>query len=80
MNIKIRMTRADNIAQFGTKPVEMPIEEYLCGVVPAEVYESWHREALKAQAVAARTFALKRALAGTVMDDTTLFQAYRYGA
>jgi hypothetical protein len=79
VNVTIRMTRAENIAQFGTKPVEMPIEEYLCGVVPAEVYESSHREALKAQAVAARTFALKRALAGTVMDDTRSFQAYRYG-
>ena len=78
MNVKIKMTRAENTAQYGTEPVELPIEEYLCGVVPAEVYESSAMDALKAQAVAARTFALKRALVGTVMDDTTSFQAYRY--
>ena len=35
-------------------------------------------EALKAQAVAARTFAVKRAMAGTVVDDTTSFQAVSY--
>jgi len=34
------------------------LEEYVKGVVPAEVNASWHREMLKAQAVAARTYAL----------------------
>lgn len=57
--------------------MELDLEEYLCGVVPSEIYESSHMEALKAQAVAARTFAVKRAMAGTVVDDTTSFQAYR---
>lgn len=33
------------------------IEEYLCGVVPAEMPASWNIEALRAQAVAARTYA-----------------------
>lgn len=37
---------------------EVSIEEYLYGVVPAEVSPSWPQEALKAQAVAARTYAL----------------------
>ena len=77
MNIKIKMTRAENTARFGAEPVSLELEEYLCGVVPAEVYESSAMDALKAQAVAARTFALKRALAGIVVDDTTAFQAYR---
>ena len=36
----------------------LDIEEYLFGVVPAEMPPSWHPEALKAQAVAARTYAL----------------------
>ena len=36
-----------------------PIEEYLRGVVPNEMSINSHAEALKAQAVAARTFALK---------------------
>ncbi len=36
----------------------MELEEYLRGVVPAEVPALWPAEALKAQAVAARTYAL----------------------
>ncbi|MCL6447316.1 MAG: SpoIID/LytB domain-containing protein [Armatimonadetes bacterium] len=37
---------------------ELPLEEYLYGVVPAEMPASWPAEALKAQAVAARSYAL----------------------
>lgn len=37
---------------------ETSIESYLYGVVPAEAVPSWPQEALKAQAVAARTYAL----------------------
>ncbi|MGI6085092.1 MAG: stage II sporulation protein D [Acetivibrionales bacterium] len=37
------------------------LEEYLIGVVAAEMPYSFHEEALKAQAVAARTFAVSRA-------------------
>ncbi|MCL5039915.1 MAG: stage II sporulation protein D [Firmicutes bacterium] len=40
--------------------LEMPLEEYLMGVVAAETPASFEPEALKAQAVAARTYALKR--------------------
>ncbi|MCL6634292.1 MAG: SpoIID/LytB domain-containing protein [Peptococcaceae bacterium] len=39
---------------------ELNIEDYLRGVVPAEMPASWPLEALKAQAVAARNFALQR--------------------
>ncbi len=45
------------------------IEDYLKGVVPAEMPSSWHPEALKAQAVAARTYALaNRAAAAKPYD------------
>ncbi len=37
---------------------EVPFEQYLYGVVPSEMPSSWHPEALKAQAVAARNYAL----------------------
>lgn len=37
------------------------IEEYLYGVVPSEMSSTWHEEALKAQAVCARSFALVKA-------------------
>ncbi|HIE28834.1 TPA: SpoIID/LytB domain-containing protein, partial [Candidatus Poribacteria bacterium] len=38
---------------------EMDLDEYVKGVVAAEMYSNWPIEALKAQAVAARTFAIK---------------------
>ncbi len=36
----------------------LSFDEYLYGVVPCEMSNEWHKEALKAQAVAARCFAL----------------------
>ena len=50
----IRVHRKDNTVE------NMNIEDYLVGVVSAEVPVSFEKEALKAQAVAARTYALKR--------------------
>jgi stage II sporulation protein D len=37
---------------------ELPFEQYLYGVVPSEMPSSWNMEALKAQAVAARNYAI----------------------
>lgn len=59
---------------------ELPLEQYLYSVVAGEVPSSWPQEALKAQAVAARSYALYNAglnkfkVAGLV--DTTLSQVY----
>ena len=51
-----------NFAKSGDQPPPqiqlMDMEEYLRGVVPHEMPPSWPIEALKAQAVAARTFAM----------------------
>lgn len=47
----IRVLKPDNTV------VTMDFEEYLRGVVPSEVFVTWHREALRAQAVAARSYA-----------------------
>jgi stage II sporulation protein D len=44
------------------------IEDYLKGVVPAEMPSSWPAEALKAQAVAARTYALANRAAAKPYD------------
>lgn len=56
------------------------IENYLKGVVPYEMSEYYPSEALKAQAVAARNYALKkigtRSSLGYDFDDTILFQVY----
>ncbi|MDP4095189.1 SpoIID/LytB domain-containing protein [Paenibacillus sp. P96] len=57
---------------------ELPVDQYLYSVVGAEVYASWPDEALKAQAVAARSYALYKSNKFNIADvvDTTLSQAY----
>ncbi len=47
----------------GGQVLELPLEDYLCGVLAAEMPASFPEEALKAQAVAARTFAVSGASA-----------------
>ncbi|WP_116114170.1 SpoIID/LytB domain-containing protein [Austwickia chelonae] len=59
-----------------------PMETYLRGVVPNEMPASWHRQALAAQAVAARTYAAayreRQRAAGSWYDicDTTTCQVF----
>ncbi len=62
----------------------VPLQEYLRGVVPSEVYREWAMEALKTQAVAARTYAVyhlvfaRRFEPSRIwdVDDTIAFQAF----
>ncbi len=60
---------------------EVDLEDYIRGVVPSEMSSSWHEEALKAQAIAARSYALanlgKRASLGFDLLDTPQDQAYK---
>ena len=55
-------------------------EDYLKGVVPREVSASWHTEAVKAQAIVARTYAVtnmnKFKSYGFNVDDTVSSQVY----
>lgn len=55
----------------------IPFERYIQGVVAAEMPESFEDEALKAQAVASRTYALGRINAGSQLCDSVHCQAYR---
>lgn len=61
---------------------ELPLEEYLYAVVPSEMPASYPQEALKAQAVCARTYAYRYILRagipelGAHVDDTTSYQVY----
>ncbi|MHA6485127.1 SpoIID/LytB domain-containing protein [Paenibacillus sp. strain BS8-2] len=57
---------------------ELPFEQYLYSVVAIEMYPSWPLEALKAQAVAARSFVLNRGYGFGIAHvvDTTQSQAY----
>ncbi|MFV8828455.1 SpoIID/LytB domain-containing protein [Alkalihalobacterium sp. APHAB7] len=52
----------------------LPVEDYLKGVVPSEMPASWNVEALKAQAVAARTYVMSQG--PKVIDDTINYQVY----
>lgn len=64
------------------KVADMELEAYLCGVVMAEMPVDFELEALKAQCVVARTYALRRLEAGTkhpggaVCTDPACCQGY----
>ena len=59
---------------------DIPLELYLQGVVPSEMPPSWEHDAHKAQAIAARSYAIanlgKRAKNGYDLKDTPEDQAY----
>ena len=59
------------------------IEQYLCGVLPAEVGADWPEETLRAQAIISRTYALRqsldRAKKGYDVVDTVNDQVYKDG-
>jgi SpoIID/LytB domain protein len=58
----------------------VPLDDYVRGVLPAEMPASWPREALAAQAVAARSYAVRRLHPGTGsfdLYDDTRSQVYR---
>ena len=59
---------------------DIDLESYIKGVVPSEMPASWEYEALKAQAIAARSFALanlgKQSKYGYDLKDNTEDQAY----
>lgn len=61
---------------------EVPLEEYIKGVLSREVSPSWPIEALKAQAVVSRTFALYRIINSNNtnyhLDNTVLSQRFEY--
>lgn len=64
---------------------ELPLEYYIKGVVASEVGNSWDLEALKAQAVVARTYALYQKLNSTQpqvpyhLTSSVLHQVYKTG-
>lgn len=62
---------------------ELTLEEYLCGVLAGEMDNTWPEEALKAQAILARTFTLEKMEQGALAErnadastDIHEFQAY----
>ena len=69
------------ITQRGGLLNALDLEQYVCGVLPAEVGASWPMEALRAQAICARTYVLKqsmnRAEKGYDVVDTDADQVYK---
>jgi len=59
----------------------LPLESYVAGIVAAEVPQSFHKEALKAQAIVARTYAMwqkyRRLDAPYHLDSSVLDQVYK---
>ena len=62
---------------------ELPLEAYLEGVVPSEMLSSYEEQALMAQAVCARTYAVRQMEEGSLqkeykadVDDSVNFQVY----
>ena len=81
MKISVRITRDENAEHFGVKTgdvVSVNFEEYVAAVTASEIGNS-PVEACRAQAVAARTFAVtKGVLTGAVITDSSAAdQAYR---
>lgn len=62
--IRVKETKTNKI-------VSVPLEEYVIGVVAGEVPVTFNFEALKAQAVASRTYALKRTVGNKKDHDVT---------
>ena len=73
--IELRLSPAGGLTAVN----ELPLDDYVKGVVPGEVPSRWPMEALKAQAVAARTYAITTGAGGAVFDQypDTRSQVYR---
>ncbi len=60
--------------------VQINLEEYLIGVVAAEMPASFNLEALKSQAIVARTYTLKLLESGRIITDDVSTQVYKDNA
>lgn len=71
--IKVKLTKKENASYYHKQigdVVEIPFEEYLCGVVAAEI-GALHDHACKAQAVASRTYAWPYYISGKPISDSS---------
>ena len=68
IEVKLRLNEETNIT--------LPLEEYVLGVVAAEMPASFHEEALKAQAIATRSFTLSKLNSDNIYEVTLGDQAY----
>jgi hypothetical protein len=82
-SIRVWRRRVDGSSSSCQGRVDViPIEKYVKGVLPHEWIRSWHRESLRAGAIAIRTYAANWAMRGgkyacADLDDTTASQVYK---
>ena len=65
-----------NVKLASGQIISVGLEEYVIGVVGAEMPAEFQTEALKAQAVASRTYALKRTASGGALSASTSDQTF----
>lgn len=77
MDIKLKLSRQENLDYYNAEEITIDLEDYLKGVVPSEIGNA-ALEACKAQAVCCRNYAMnKQASRGYLTDDSNKDQAFR---
>lgn len=66
-----------SVLRSNGETVYLELEDYITGVVAAEMPASFHIEALKAQAIIARTYTLKAINTGKTLTDNESTQSYK---
>lgn len=74
-------SRGNNLQKLSLLVVNsLDMEQYLAGIINSEISSSWPKESIKAQAIAARTYALRKARVNARklydVHSTTLDQVY----
>ena len=77
MIIKVKLSREENITYYGSTEIEIDLEDYLKGVVPSEIGNTYV-EACAAQAIAARNYTVNKVKSkGYITDQSSIDQAFR---
>ncbi len=74
---EVKKEKMVNVVRSNGTILNISLEDYVIGVVGAEMPASFNVEALKSQAVIARTYALRRVVEGKSLTDTTINQVYK---
>lgn len=79
MRITIQLTKNENLIYFGSSVLPIDLESYVASVVSAEIGDNVPLEAAKAQAVAARTYAINFGVdkGKVISDDPSKHQGFR---
>ncbi|MFR3156278.1 MAG: stage II sporulation protein D [Christensenellales bacterium] len=74
---EVRQEKTVNVKLNNGKIINITLEEYVIGVVGSEMPALFNEEALKAQSIAARTYALKKDSVGATLVASTSDQVYK---